>query len=255
MKGLMCSPASALMGVKYTWRGFLALPRTWWRCAESAVSEHPIHRMSPRSRVFHLFPATSFFSSLSPERAATFIGDLSALPPDGLSLITLQPGLDLNGFEWRWATDDLYVLTSAHIGFPCGEPFILMRACYKLYLSSSRPMRCSSFLLCMQSLLLAGVWATLTKPGISVYQLQRDQLQKRCAWVCLSIHVCPSSPTTHSSLFPQQGVAPSTQLPTLHLGPYSVVSKRKFTNGGYLVSKEWRGNRVCDLEKPSSRGF
>ena len=189
MKGLMWSPASALIGVKYTWRGFLALPRTWWRCAESAVSEHPIHRMSPCSRVFHLFPATSFFSSLSPERAARFIGDLSALPPDGLSLITLQLGLDLNGFEWRWATDDLYVLTSAHIGFPC-EPFILMCACYKLHLSSSRPMRCSPFLLCMQVTAAgAGVWATLTSLAyqyISFEEISCRSGVHECAWVFTS---------------------------------------------------------------------
>lgn len=100
--------------------------------------------MSPRSHVFHLFPATSFFSSLSPEKVARSIVSLATrwLKSDYLPAWA--------GFKWRWATDDLYVLTSAHIGFPCGEPFILMRTCYKLHLSSSRPMRCSSFPLCMQ---------------------------------------------------------------------------------------------------------
>lgn len=67
LKGLVWSLASALTGVKYTCRGFLALPPTWWRCAEPAVSEHPIHRMSP-VHVSFTSSQPPLFSLLSAQR-------------------------------------------------------------------------------------------------------------------------------------------------------------------------------------------
>lgn len=127
-----------------------------------------------------------------------------------------------------------------------------MHACYKLHLSSSRPMRCSSFLLCVQ----VAVWCP-SHPDqawhISISASKRSAAEGVCTSVLERSHV-PLISHYPSSLLPQQGVTPSTQLPTLHLSPYSGVSRRKFTNGGYLISEEWRGNRVCDLDSNESPG-
>ena len=127
-----------------------------------------------------------------------------------------------------------------------------MHACYKLHLSSSRPMRCSSFLLCMQ----VAVWCPSHPDPAWHISISASKISA-AEGVCTSVLERSRVPLiSHypSLLLPQQGVTPSTQLPGLHLSPYSGVSRRKFTNGGYPISEEWRGNRVCDLDSNESPG-
>lgn len=126
---------------------------------------------------FNLFPATSLFSSPSTEGEAGSVVELSALPSDGKSLTAHRLGLDLIG--------DGQLLTSrgrasAHIRFPQGEAFSLIRCLMKQNCASAAPgpreaVFCSLHV-CCRCLLVSR--AALTKPGTSVYRLCGVRLQR-----------------------------------------------------------------------------